>query len=102
MASGAIAEQQLRQAADIAWNLRWHLAQDMNGDGATTISDVWLWFKYIFFAPGDWLFLIIMTKATGLALFLEMSPQMLYGGLSGTLSAIVWLVIVSLANSFDP
>lgn len=30
---------------------RFFLAKDMNGDGATTISDVWAWIEYIFYLP---------------------------------------------------
>jgi hypothetical protein len=29
----------------------WQFAADMNGDGVVTISDVWLWFKWLYFYP---------------------------------------------------
>jgi hypothetical protein len=56
--------QQLRIAAEFAWNIRWKIAWDMNGDGMVTISDVWLWLKWIFFAPGDLLLLLLMKYRT--------------------------------------
>jgi hypothetical protein len=42
--------QQLRIAADLVWDARWKFAWDMNGDGAVTFSDAWLWLKWVFFA----------------------------------------------------
>lgn len=41
--ASSVAEQQLKIAADLAWNIRWRIAWDMNADGVVTISDVGLW-----------------------------------------------------------
>jgi hypothetical protein len=98
MATGVPAEQQLRQAADVAWKERWHFVADMNGDGVTTISDVWLWLKWAFFAPADWLLLITMYYATSVALFLEMTPSMLSGRFSGITSGFFWLIALAIAK----
>ena len=88
-------EQQLRLAANAAWDERWRLAWDMNGDGAITISDAWLWLKWVFFAPGDLLLLILMKYAASVALFIEITPADLGGMASGTISALAWLWIVA-------
>jgi hypothetical protein len=66
----------------------------MNGDGMVTISDVWLWLKWIFFAPGDFLLLVLMKYGTSVALFLEITPANISGVLSGVISAFVWFVMI--------
>jgi hypothetical protein len=73
MAANSIIE--LRNAADFAWHVRWNIVSDMNGDGTVTISDAWLWFKWLFFAPGDFLLLLLMKYGTAIALFLEINPD---------------------------
>src|SRR5262245_60359150 len=93
MAANPIIEQ-LRSAADFAWHARWNIVSDMNGDGAVTISDAWLWFKWLFFAPGDFLLLLLMKYGTATALFLEINPDSLYGMLSGFISVVIWLFIL--------
>ena len=35
---------------------QWDFNADMNSDGAVTISDLWLWGKWLYFYPGDLLF----------------------------------------------
>ena len=90
MAASSAAEQQLKIVADLAWNVRWQIALDMNGDGLVTISDMWLWLKWIFFAPGDLLLLLLMKYWTPIALFLEISPKDLSGFFSGLISSFVW------------
>jgi hypothetical protein len=66
----------------------------MNDDGVVTISDAWLWLKWIFFAPGDLLLLLLMNYGTPVALFLEISPTSISGILSGFMSGIIWLIVV--------
>jgi hypothetical protein len=92
----SVAEQQLRIAAGLAWNVRWSFAADMNGDGLVTISDAWLWLKWIFFAPGDLLLLLLMSHGTSVALFFEINPASLYGALSGMFSVFIWLWVIVL------
>ncbi len=67
----------------------WSLKSDMNGDGVTTISDVSAWMGWLFFYPGDIIFALAL-NSPGLAQFLEISPAIYGGWLSGILSALVW------------
>jgi hypothetical protein len=90
-------EQQLRLAADLAWNSRWQFAWDMNGDGLVTSTDAWLWLKWIALAPGDCLLLLLMMHGTPIASFLQLRPGSgLAGFLSALISAVVWLFAASL------
>lgn len=61
----------------------------MNRDGVVTISDVWLWFKWLYFYPGD-VVLEVILKIPGLATFLEVSDASFGGSASGIMSAPVW------------
>ena len=73
----------------------WSFIADMNGSGAVTISDVWLWFKWLFFYPGDFVISLIIEHAPGFARFFEMSYKSSYSGaLSGMLSALFWVTVV--------
>ena len=74
-----VSEQALKLSADKAWERRWVFPEDPNGDGLTTITDVWAMIKWGFFAPGDWLLLVIMKPVTPLATFSELTPAMLSG-----------------------
>ena len=77
---------------------RWFFAMDMNCDGVFSISDVAQWLLWIFFAPGDFLLSLLM-KWPEAATFLELSPTAYSGWISGTVSAIVWLIM--LKEAFD-
>jgi hypothetical protein len=98
MAVSTTAQQQLRTAADLAWDARWNFTWDMNNDGVVTISDAWLWLKWVFFAPGDLLLLLLMKFGTGAAVSLQINPTDLSGWISGLLSAAIWLVFIAIAN----
>ena len=98
MAVGSFAMQQLRSAAEQAWDIRWQIASDMNGDGVVTIADVGLWIKWIFLAPGDFLVLLTLIYATPIALFLEISTENISGFMSAALSLFTWLLIVVVLN----
>ena len=98
MAVGSFAIQQLKAAAEQAWDIRWRIASDMDGDGVVTISDVGLWIKWIFLAPGDLLVLLAMIHATPIALYLEISPENISGLLPGALSLFTWLLFVVALN----
>jgi hypothetical protein len=90
--------QQLRIAADLAWDARWKFASDMNGDGAVTFSDASLWLKWVFFAPGDLLLLLLLKFGTVAAVFLQVSPTDLSGWISGLVSAAIWFVFIAVAT----
>lgn len=70
----------------------WDFMADMKSDGALTISDIWLWFKWLYFMPGD--SLISNIGPTNLGRFLEMGPHS-YGGFgSGVMSLFLWLLLI--------
>ncbi|WP_253711823.1 hypothetical protein [Bradyrhizobium sp. WD16] len=77
-----------------AWTMRWHFVIDINGDGQITISDVWLWASYIFFAPGDVILLGIMLKLPSVAAFLEMTPKLVSGWWSFAISFLFWAIFL--------
>ena len=73
-------------------SLQWSFVADMNYSGSVTISDIWLWFKWIYFYPGDGVVYFIVNKATDISHFLEMTYSD-YGGIfSGFISFFVWLI----------
>jgi uncharacterized iron-regulated membrane protein len=74
---------------------QWSFIADMNFDGAVTISDAWLWLKWLFFYPGDLLFYVLMTSVSPVARFLELSQSSYGGWSSGIISAITWLIACS-------
>ena len=73
---------------------QWRFAADMNRSGAVTISDVWLWLKWLYFYPGDGLLYIVIRKAPALAKFFEITFDSYSGIFSGLVSFLVWLSIV--------
>jgi len=73
---------------------QWRFSADMNHSGAVTISDVWLWAKWLYFYPGDGLLYFVIRKAPALAKFFEISSNSYGGVFSGLVSFLVWLSIV--------
>ena len=83
---------------------RWQIAWDQNGDGVFTISDVGELIEWFFFLPGDGLIYLALETTPGLARFLELSPDLYGGWLSGVISVVLWLIvwlIVSLVGLFE-
>ncbi len=78
-----------------AWETRWIFVADMNRDGLVTVSDLWLWVKWAFYAPGDCILLGVMLQMPQVAKFLEVSTLMLYGWWSFAISLWVWYVIIT-------
>ena len=70
---------------------RWDFVADMNGDGLITISDVSLWFKWLYFYPGD--FVISSIGASPFGTFLELSEVSFGSFGSGLASLFFWLMI---------
>lgn len=72
---------------------RWSLLLDMNRDGIFTISDIWSWVSYGFFAPGDGLIFLLLDIFPDGAAFLEYSVTD-YGGISsGIISFVAWSIV---------
>jgi hypothetical protein len=66
------------------------IAEDMNGDGRFTISDVGLWTKYFFFFPGDSLIVFLTMNFPTFTEFVEVGPNWCHGVLSGVFGVFVW------------
>ena len=74
----------------------WEFRADMNFDNMVTISDYWLWFKWLYFYPGDILLFNLVNTAPSFASFFELSVLDLSGGLSGVMSFVFWFVLLSI------
>jgi len=72
---------------------RWELVGDMNADGVVTISDMWLWVKWVMYLPGDGV--IAVVGPTVIGRFLELTPESFGGVTSLVLSVILWAVAVA-------
>jgi hypothetical protein len=101
VAMASQAGEQLRRSADLAWDQRWTFIKDANGDGIVTISDVSKWVEWLFFVPGDLAILALIKNLPDLAVFLEITPNMLSGWLSGIVSLCAWLIIWSIFSALD-
>lgn len=72
----------------------WTFRADMNGDGIVNIADAWLWIKWLYLYPGDWLIYLIGNTAAGRFLNL---PAHSYGGeLALGVSIVVWLCVADI------
>jgi hypothetical protein len=69
----------------------WSFIADMNYDHSITISDLWLWFKWLYFYPGDFILSIVID--TKLGLFFELTKSNYGGYFSGIISIIIWVII---------
>jgi hypothetical protein len=72
---------------------QWAFSADMNSSGSVTIGDVWLWCKWIFFYPGDYLIKILMENIPEVGSFLEISPSWYGGWISGLLSWCFYMIL---------
>jgi len=75
---------------------QWEFVADMNRSGVVTVSDVWLWVKWLYFWPGDGLIYLAVTQAPDLAKFFELSASKFGGPLSLFLSFPVWILFLVL------
>ena len=71
----------------------WFFEADMDQNGVTTISDIWLWVQWLFFYPGDFLILGIM-KFGDIHTFFELSSSTFGNWFSGIISFIFWFAII--------
>jgi hypothetical protein len=71
----------------------WKFVADMNYSGSITVSDVWLWFLWLFFYVGDGLLYFMMFEITPVAEFFEITTAS-YGGIfSGLVSGVFWIAV---------
>ena len=66
----------------------WNFVTDMNGDGRESIRDLWRYFHWAFFYPGDWIIQYLANTTFGKYWELSSSD---YGGL---LSALLSFVVI--------
>lgn len=69
----------------------WDFVADMNRDGFITISDVWLWCKWLFSYPGDAVLTVLIGSPFGD--FFELSIAHFGGGFSFAVSMVLWVVV---------
>lgn len=71
---------------------QWEFISDMDYNGAVTVSDVWLWVKWLYFLPGDFIVRLFLEEGTlsTLSTFLEISLAS-YGGFW---SGLVWCCVI--------
>jgi len=74
----------------------WKFVADMNYDGSVTISDVWLWVKWLYFYPGDLIILLLTKVSPGLVNVFEHSSHPFSGIFSFGLSLIAWVVLFTI------
>ncbi len=84
---------------------QWTFVADMNYSGSITISDVWLWFKWLYFYPGDGSVYFLVNVVPGFGQFLEITYNSYGGILSGIISFFGWIifafVIIETIKLFD-
>lgn len=73
---------------------QWSFVSDMNHSGSITISDVWLWFEWLYFYPGDGLIYFLMNKAPEIGQFFEITHSSYGGILSGIVSFVFWIFLL--------
>jgi len=78
------------------YDRQWAFVADMNYSGAVTISDVWLWFKWLYFYPGDGLLYSIINGAPPIATFFEITFNSYSGFFSGFVSFFCWLFVLAM------
>ena len=79
----------------------WQFVVDMNHSGSVTISDVWLWFEWLYFYPGDGFLYLIINKIPSVAKFFEISFDSYAGFFSGFVSFVCWLLVLGIMFWID-
>ena len=74
---------------------QWSFITDMNYSGSVTISDVWLWFKWLYYYPGDGFIYFLINQIPDVGHFLEITNSNYGGALSGTVSFIAWFLVLA-------
>ena len=75
---------------------QWDFVADMNNSGSITISDIWLWFKWLYFYPGDGLVYFLVNKVPSIGHFFEVTYNSYGGLLSGVISFFVWIIALGI------
>ena len=75
---------------------QWGFVADMNYTGSITISDVSLWFKWLYFYPGDGLVYFSINRVPKFGQFFEISYNSYGGNVSGIVSFFVWIIVLGI------
>ncbi len=75
---------------------QWSFVADMDCCGALTLNDVMLWFKWLYFYPGDLCILLLANLTPNISQFLGISLADFFGWLSGGVSAVFWILASSI------
>ena len=78
---------------------QWTFVADMNYSGSITISDVGIWWKWLYFYPGDGFIYFLVNSAPDVGHFLEVSYSDYGGILSGVVSFIVWITVIGIYSA---
>ena len=73
---------------------KWVFVADMNYNGSITISDVWLWFKWLYFYPGDVLIYFLVNSTPSIRHFFEITSSSYGGVFSGIVSYVIWILSI--------
>jgi hypothetical protein len=73
---------------------QWTFLKDMNYSGSLTISDVWLWTKWLYFYPGDGAVYLIINNIPSASHFFEITYDSYGGVFSGIFSLIAWIILL--------
>jgi len=74
---------------------QWSFVADMNYSGTVTISDVWIWVKWLFFYPGDLFIKILVDGFQSISQFFEITYASYGGFFSGIISFIIWYALLA-------
>jgi len=80
---------------------QWLFVADMNYSGSITISDVWLWVKWLYFYPGDGFIYFLINQIPNIGQFLEITYNSYGSVLSGIGSFFAWSIAISMIGSMS-
>lgn len=73
---------------------QWTFIADMDYSGSVTISDLGLWYKWLFFYPGDYFLSLMIDKTPKIVDFFEITVNDYGGFLSGGISVICCFALI--------
>lgn len=74
---------------------QWSFVADMDSSGAVTINDIWLWFEWLCFYPGDMIVKYFVNNESKVSQYLEFTNND-YGGIfSGAVSCVAWAIVIT-------
>lgn len=80
---------------------QWTFVADMNYNGSITISDVWLWCKWLYFYPGDGFVYFLVNTIPNIGHFFEITYSSYGGVLSGIISFFAWIITLGIIGAMS-